>query len=131
MATSYYLSVGYLSGYSFQGGPDAAWEVLKWIVERLRHEPSKLVAEARRLGAPERCARGCCDLRELAERYGAGEDLTLTVVERVDEDDAPVRYIRQVASGDRMLKEHVRRAFCRLVIEEAHREGIEVDLTVS
>jgi hypothetical protein len=40
--------------------------------------------------------------------------------------------ITQFTTGsDRAIKAHVRRAFCRLVIEEMHRQCIEVDLTVS
>lgn len=121
--TSYTLSIGYLSGCSFKGNDDEAWQALVNCVEALKHDPDRIVAEARRLGAPEQCEHGCCTLRAYAEAYQS-QDATL--ITYPDE-----KAIRQFASGDRTLKEHVRRAFCRLVMEDMHRQGIEVNLAVS
>ncbi len=121
--TSYTLSIGYISGYSFKGDKDDAWQALVNCVEALKRNPDRIVAEARRLDAPEQCKHGCCTLQETAGAY-LNDDATL-VIYHSD------RAVRQFASGDRMLKEHVRRAFCRLVMEDMHRQGIEVNLQVS
>jgi hypothetical protein len=92
-------------------------------VEQLRVQPERIVQEARRLNAPETCEEGCCTLLDMAQAYQS-DDGTLVI-------NHQEHYILQLASGDRMLKEHVRRAFCRLVIEDMHRQGIEVCLQVS
>ena len=126
MGTAYTITIGYLSGYSYGGDKDDAWDELVQCVEALREQPERLVAEARRLNAPETCNYGCCTLENVAETYRAafthGNPLTINYDQR---------YIMQMATGDRAQKEHVRRAFCRLLIEEMHRKGIEVCLTVS
>src|SRR5690348_3435921 len=126
MGTSYTLSIGYLSGDSFKGNTDAAWQVLVDTLEHIKQAPERIVTEARRLDAPEMCGEGCCTLQSLAEAYQQYSDATL-IIHQTD----GKRYVTQLATGDRTLKEHVRRAFCRLVIEDMHRQGIEVNLIVS
>ena len=120
--TGYTFSIGYLSGYGYQGSTDEAWQELVIVVDSLRKRPDRIATEARRLGAPEQCEQGCCTLMTLALAY-QNHDATLVI--RHDE-----QRVDQYASGDRVLKEHVRRAFCRLVIEDMHRLGIDVNLRV-
>ena len=120
--TGYSFSIGYLSGYGYKGSTDDAWQELVIVVEALKKRPERIVAEAQRLNAPEHCEEGCCTLMTLAMSYQC-HDATLVIHHEE-------RTIDQYASGDRMLKEHVRRAFCRLVIEDMHRLGIEVNLKV-
>ena len=120
--TGYSFSIGYLSGYGYKGSTDEAWQELVICVEALKRRPERIAMEAQRLGAPEQCEHGCCTLTSLALAY-QNADATL-VIHREE------RAIDQYASGDRTLKEHVRRAFCRLVIEDMHRLGIEVNLKV-
>ncbi len=120
--TGYSFSIGYLSGASYKGDTDEAWQELVKCVETLRTQPERIVTEARRLDAPEHCEHGCCTLFSLAQAY-QNHDATLVI-----HHDAHT--IDQYASGDRMVKEHVRRAFCRLVLEDMHRKGIEINLKV-
>jgi hypothetical protein len=128
--TGYYIEIGYLSGYSWRGTPEAAWDELKASVVYRCDHPEHIVAEAVRLGAVEND-----DLREHAEEYRGRRDLTLKIVEQprtlAEEQEGFEPYIQQFASGDRVTKEIVRRAFCRLVIEDMHRLGIEVNLKVA
>ncbi len=120
--TGYTFSIGYISGHSYKGDKDDAWLELVIVTEALKKRPDRIVAEARRLNAPEQCEQGCCTLMSLA---GAYQHTDATIVIQHEE-----QTIDQYASGDRMLKEHVRRAFCRLLIEDMHRLGIEVNLKV-
>lgn len=128
MGTGYLLSIGYLSGSGYKGESDKAWDELVNAVETLRLQPERIMAEARRLGADETCSEGCCTLRGMAEAYRENldnHDGTLII-------HAEEQTIMQLATGgDRSLKEQVRRAFCRLVIEDMHRQGIEVCLEVT
>lgn len=123
--TGYYIEIGYLSGYSGPADLDQAWDSLKNVVAILREQPANIVGEAMRVEGGS--------LRKLlpfAERYHPKfTDGTIEV------NDAE-RQITQLASsgnGDaaRVVKEQVRRAFCRLVIQEMHRRGIEVNLCVA
>lgn len=125
--TSYHIRLGYNAGHP---DPDEAWELLLAVVADLRADPGRIAAEARRLGAPETCEKGCCCLDELADRYRHRDDLTCKVVDDATPDGRD-REVVQYSSGSPALKRDVRRAFCRLVIEEAHRRGIEVCLAVS
>ncbi len=130
MSTEYNLSLGYQSGYSRQGGHDVFWQLLRGCVESLRYDPEAIVAEARRLAAPETCGKGCCTLRSVAKSYMLDKHKGSPLVIR-DPEGEDGGYVLQLTTGDRKLKEHVRRAFCRLVIERMHRLGIEVNLRVS
>jgi hypothetical protein len=124
MGTGYSITLGYQSGYSTCLDQDEAWQALVDCVQALRLQPERIVKEAQRLGAPAACEDHCCTLQQMAEAYSSNDDATLRINQRE-------RYIYQLATGDRTLKEHVRRAFCRLVIEEMHRQGIEVCLEVA
>lgn len=122
--TGYHISVGYNSAWK---NPEV-WRELTAVVERLRHQPDLIIAEVRRervdLASVE-------DLRGYAEAYAANQDLTLKVI---DEDGDRPPEIVQLASGggdSRDIKEAMRRAFCRLVIFEMHKLGMEVNLVVA
>ncbi len=123
MGTGYTFTIGYLSGYSTKLSRDEAWQSLVQCVEEVRRQTERIAQEAQRLNAPEACEQGCCTLMSMAEAYQY-DDGTLMIYH--DE-----HYIIQLATGNRTLKEHIRRSFCRLVIEEMHRQGIETCLNVS
>lgn len=57
MTTSYILSIGYLSGYSYRGGYDAAWQQLRTAAQSIAEQPELIAEEARKFEAPE----WCCD----------------------------------------------------------------------
>ena len=122
----YHIRIGY------NGGGDAEEEESRWqsliqVARSVANNPQRIVAEARRLGAPERCTEGCCELSTFADNY-ANE--ALSPVSIIDQDGN--RQIMQLAStSDDEFKYCVRRAYVRLVIEEMHRLGIEVSLTVA
>jgi hypothetical protein len=125
--TSYTIRLGYQSGYS----GEITWEELKALALAIADDPEAICREAVAFGAPTHLGSG--SLREAAENYRTREDLTLKFHEAdpADEDSEPC--IRQSASGGapyRVLKEHLRRAFCRLLMAEVHRRGAEVSLTV-
>ena len=127
--TSYYISLGYQSGYAgFVGDKSKCWEKLEELWCRLATDPERIKNEALRLGANEHCEDNCCSIDDYCIRYKEGGDLTLRITKPVGDEEG---YIVQYASGSRELKEQVRRAFCRLLIEDAHRAGIEVNLRVS
>lgn len=125
MSTEYTISLGYLSGQSTSLSYEDAWKALVAYVEQLRHQPERIVQEARRLNAPETCEQGCCTLQRMAEAYQLTEEECGPLV--INQED---QHISQLTYGDRMLKEHIRRAFSRLILEEMHRQGIEVCLNV-
>lgn len=130
--TSYTLSIGYLSGYSTDLDRDAAWLALLESVNARRSDPQAIIREAKRFDAPDKCRNGCCTIAEAAAAYDpSNNDLTVVVIDERGPDGEDNRRVVQYASGDRDLKEHVRRAFCRLIIQDMHRRGIEVDLSVA
>jgi hypothetical protein len=130
MATSYIIDLGYFSGSKFKGGEDEAWKALKNAVAELREHVDSIVHEVQRVEPLHE--NDLPELRELASAYKATNgDLTLRIVEQQRHEQPPLRYVAQCASGERYLKEIVRRAFCRLVIKEMHRQGIEVNVRVS
>lgn len=125
--TGYTLTIGYMGGYSCKLSNEEAWQCLVKSTQELREQPQRLIEEARRLNAPETCDQGCCTLEGVAGTYSAsftgGNPLVI---------NHEKGYVAQYASGsDRAIKEHMRRAFCRIVIEEMHRVGIEVCLSVA
>ena len=126
--TSYYVSIGYNRGAFDKYGPEYEWEMLQSIVREICNNPDRIISEARRLGAPEVCGKGCCELSTYADNYKGkigenGHPLFYTVM-----DDK--NFLVQNASADDEIKFHVRRAFIRLLIDEMHKENIEVNLKV-
>lgn len=126
MGTSYEFSLGYIQ--ASHPTYAEAWPMLCAIVRDLMTHPARVVAEARRLGAPEQCDHvhengSHCTLEQIAQGYLLTEHNPIEFYEQS-------RSITQYSFGDRAFKDHIRRAFCRLVIEDAHRQGIEVNLNV-
>lgn len=134
--TSYRLEVGYQSGSS----REEAWECLKEITEEICEHPEELVSEACRFDGKRNTHHPHCGksfrglLAEYAEAYKPPrKDLTLRIIENT-RDGVDENSVVQYASGGgegRVVKESLRRAFCRLAIQRMHREGYEVNLTVA
>ena len=126
--TGYHIEIGYNGGSKCSRRSwEEMWEILKQKTRLVCDDPQRIIAEARRLGSPETCSRGCCDLDTYADNYaepfdGYGHPITIL------EDE---QQVMQLASTNDPIKYHVRRAFVRLLIEEMHREKIEVCLTVA
>lgn len=124
--TSYHISVGYNSG---PHRDIEVWRVLQQVVDEIRREPTRIVMEAGR--EPHHCSGAT--MLEYAAAYLPSEDpdLTLRVIGPGDQEESGE--ITQFASGggtSRVVKELLRRAFCRLVIFEMHQRGMEVNLNV-
>jgi hypothetical protein len=133
VSTSYIIGIGYNSGASCDfkftssnGFFAEAWELLKSVVIEICNNPNRIVEEARKFSAAETCANGttCCTLEGHAEKY------RIPWTDRTIAFDEKKKEVVQMASGDRLVKEHIRRAFCRLVINEMHKHNIEVNLMV-
>lgn len=128
MATGYTIEIGYISGYSFRGDTQEAWNLLAGAASVIARHPHLIEEEALRFGAPKVCPCGCgATLREHAEIYQKefiieGGPLLIDYEKKV---------VFQSASGQREMKEHVRRAFIRCVMYEMHKLGIEISVIVS
>jgi len=100
---------------------------LRAVTLAIQSAPERIVAEVRRL-EPSVSAE---ELESFAESYRPPvDDLTCRITEDA-ESELPT--VRQCASGggrSRDLKEKCRRAFARLVIEDMHRECMEVSFSV-
>lgn len=125
--TGYYIESGYQSGCS----REEAWEEIKRITNYLCEHPSLIAEEALNFRAP--AIADDETILEFALKYKERTDLTIRIIEdEVDGEDR--RHVVQYASGggqSRVMKEHLRRAFCRLVLTEMHRRGMEVNITVA
>jgi hypothetical protein len=118
--TGYKLEVGYNSTCD----SEHAWWKLVDTVQRIRLNTGAIAGEVARI-EPGRF--GDAELREFAAAYLSDGDFTLTI-------DEAHRCVRQMASGGapaREIKEAMRRAFSRLVIDAMHQARIEVNLIVS
>lgn len=134
--TGYYLEIGYCSQ-----GPDLeeAWEILKQVVREICDRPGQIAKEAERclpaFGIPVPDLNTVSDYLERYRLIDDNQDLTI-FIEETPRDPGNKEFkprIVQYASGGepgRKLKEHLRRAFCRLVIEKMHKREIEVNLSV-
>lgn len=122
MATGWCMS----PGYNFDCSPDRAWAELKDVAADLRERPSDIEEEALRFGAPQGDGMGG-SLYDYADAFNGSGDATI----RVDEEAKEIRMLATGLGTDRVLKHHVRRAFCRLVITAMHRRGFEVNLVVA
>jgi hypothetical protein len=129
--TNYRISLG----YNWDGpGAEEQWEALKSVVADLRANTHRIAEEAVRMGCPvEESGDG---LGEYLEGYlPDSADLTIRVIDEEDRLNPPerLREIWQAASGgdpSRSIKHHLRRAFCRLVMGEMHRRGIDINVVV-
>ena len=127
--TGYHIRLGYNPTRSDY---ESMWETLKAEALRIASQPQDIVAEARRLGSPENCPDGCCPLETYADNYAWPLDRPGHPLKVIEDGEEPQEWqIMQLASTDTGIKYHVRRAFVRLLIEAAHRHGIEVSVTVA
>lgn len=129
--TGYHISVGYQSG-----GPDKdeAWEILKRVVLDLCNAPALIADEAITFGMDRATAIEYADAYVGASEATRGtEDSTLRIIEANAAEETPAQ-IMQLAGGagpSRPIKEAMRRAFCRLVMTEMHKLGIEININVA
>ena len=125
--TSYHISIGYNSGDSCDNDlhqQSKAWELLKTVVLKICENTDWILAEARKFNTPEYCDKSNKTLQEFVDKYKLPwDDLTISINEEQEE-------IVQMASGDRKVKEHVRRAFCRLVLLKMHEHNVEINISV-
>lgn len=128
--TGYHIKLGY---NPMRTDYDEMWKILKSEARKVADDPSTIIAEARRLGAPENCEDGCCPLSSYADNYADAFGSYGHPIVIIDKggDDRDDRQIMQMASTDSGIKYHVRRAYVRLLIQAMHRHGIEVSMTVS
>jgi len=131
--TGYYLQLGYNSSL---GAPQQrnAWGTLKAVFTNVIGDPDRVLAEVTRI-EPGALTQS---IRDMAAWYASPnrpkDDLSCKIVEQDPTDESSIAHIYQYASGggsDRGVKESVRRAVCRLVIEDMHRLKIEVNFRVS
>lgn len=120
--TGYVLSCGYCSSFPTKD----RWGALKEIVDSITH--TELVKEYYKGGGQTTCEDGCCKAEEFADWMTTkrGHDLSLRVVETKQQ------YTMLASGGDpgRTMKENMRRAFIRLVLEKAHKIQLEVNVNV-
>jgi len=122
--TSYRIEVGYNSA---QDLPEVA-EYMLGALDAIQERPELIVAEVLRL-------EPTMD-RETLEEYAACyrkpvNDMTVRVDQDEERENLPI--IVQLASGGepgRSVKESLRRAVCRLVMEHCHRNAMEVSISV-
>lgn len=139
--TGYYLEIGYNSGLNDQHKA-LAFGTMVGVFMNLVNDPDRVTREVLRIepGADVALVAKCAEWYGHPER--PKEDLTFKVVEK-DTRHPEISaleavefrpFIQQYASGggaERGARESVRRAFCRLVIEDMHRLKVEVNLRVS
>jgi hypothetical protein len=126
VSTGWAITIGYNSDLS-PLDRDKTWETLKNVAATIREDTAALFQEALAFDAPPDC--GGEDLEDYCAIYTApreeGGPLWI---------DEPGQAISIIASGgapSRIQKEHVARAFCRLVLYAMHRQGIEINLHVA
>ena len=126
MATGYTIQVGYLSGYSFNGGNDAAWNILKSVAASIAESAKDIHYEAIKYGSPDYDYDGDFSLMDVCNTFALPvKDGGVMIINDTE------RYIHMMASGNRTLKEHSRRAFIRLVMSAMHRQGIDINVNVA
>lgn len=124
MATGWTIEIGYNSHDSDKG---ALWGQLKMFAEELRRHPSLLNMEAYKFGAPNECEGGT--RLEFCDVYA--RDWTDGGPCHIIEEQQCIHIMASGGGEARDMKEHIARAFCRIVIHAMHRKGIEVNLRVA
>lgn len=125
MATSWNISIGYISGTTYNGDVNTAWETLKQDAKDLADSPYVLLAEynlyARHIGDDE------TPTLVYATQYSAKEYNPMTV------NDEKQRIFIGASGGNpsRAVKEHMARAFIRVLMRRMHERGIDVNVSVS
>ncbi len=125
--TSYTIKVGYNSNYN----NEEVWEYLHKIGLQIADNPSLIADEAHRFDSLNKK-----ELTEYAESFKTRKDLTIQFKTEPNEyenkeDFEPHIYMMASGGGHaRLLKESVRRAYCRLVLVEMHKQQMEIDISV-
>ena len=134
--TGYHITIGYNSGHH----KEEVWEELKNIVNLIRNNPQQIAEE---LLAVEKFGPNYClptnsvesvdedTIREFAQYYKKATDATLQILEDEDIEKCQIMQLASSGGGYRDLKEQLRRAFCRVVLREMHKRGMEVNIIVS
>lgn len=125
MSTGWTISIGYNSHASGDGAD--LWAALKASAEKWRHAHEIIDMEAEKFNAPDKCdGEWRLAYSEVyAKDWADGGPLHVS-------EERHCLLIRASGGGcSRDMKEHVARAFCRLIINDMHHQGIEVNLTVS
>lgn len=126
--TGYHISIGYLSDYD----KDEAWSVLKMVVLDLCHNPHHLVDEAVRLGMLPQIASMYAAAYTGASRENAGTgDSTLRIIEGSEDSPPQIMMLASGTGESRLIKEAMRRAFCRVLMREMHKLEIEINVNVA
>ncbi len=125
MATGWHIRVGYISGDSCKYDQEQAWQLLKDEVANLREDYKAIVMELYRLFPRTFDEPGWKAIEEIARNYAAANTNAcfITVFE-------PDKQVMLLSTADRELKEHVQRAFVRLVFDAMHKHGIDICLSV-
>lgn len=123
--TGYYISVGYNSSFS----ADEVWDEFKRVGQEIANKPDAICLEASRVDD-----FGMAELKEYGEAFvQEQEDLTIRFkdADPNDEDSEP-QIVMYASGGDpsRSLKESVRRAYIRLVLQEMHSKQMEINIQV-
>lgn len=129
MGVGYHIRLGYNGRTDWHS--DDAWKELKNFALKLAKQPEVIAEEAKKFNAPENCCDECeTTLIDVCKTYDKSYGNPLTIIDKLDNEGDPDKQVMQMATGGCLLKDHTRRAFCRLIINEMHKQGIEVSLTV-
>jgi hypothetical protein len=115
--TSYSIEIGYNSTFK----KEEVLPVLQSVVKHLQDKPYLIAEEVMRIEPNLSKER----VLEYAESYQEPvQDLTIRW------EESEVRMLASGAGESRDIKEALRRAFCRLVLEAMHREKMEINIHV-
>lgn len=122
MSTRHVIQIGYNSSKCKY----YVWEELKNHAEYLCNHPDDIAIEAKKY-----TVAALNDLvDEFSKAYTDCRDLTIQIKENKDVDKC---YISQSSSGggdQREVKEQLRRAFCRLILDYMHFLNMEINISV-
>jgi hypothetical protein len=128
--TSYIIEVG----YNPNKNEDEVWEKLKRVV-KYYCDNSKLILDEvlndEKTGIIKKVKQE--ELDKYGNAYKDYKDLTISIYDETNSEGEKNRYIIQMASGggvEREIKEHFRRAFCRLIMKEMHYNCMEINIRV-
>ena len=121
--TGYIISVGYNSA----GNAKDVWKELRETAIKLKKEWKSIANEVKRVEDFAEMELFGDEVDQYAKFYKNSDDLTMVI-------DDKKQYIYQAASGgsrQRDIKEMLRRAVCRLILESMHKKKMEVNISVS
>ena len=133
--TGYLIEVGYNSLHH----KEEVGEELVIVTREICQNPNLIYDEILRIEhSPEDGTLE--DLRRHTEHYKDCDDLTIRIFDEYDSESMPEKeedftpFISQTASsgnGFRGIKEQCRRAVCRLVLNQMHSKGMEINIVVT